>query len=65
MKIKESVVLTLLVTVDGLPVEDLEQVFYKGEEIDANVLNTHSNGFLDLEFEDGSIAYNVDPNIFE
>lgn len=65
MRIKENVVLTLLVTVDGLQVEDLEQAFYKGEAVDFNILNKHPNGNWDVEFEDGSIAYDVNPNIFE
>lgn len=42
-----------------------QETFKAGELVDADVIHTHQDGFVDLESGKGGVAFHVDPSLFE
>ena len=46
-------------------VSESQEVFTEGEEVDVDILETDTDGFVDLQFGDGSLAMGVNESLFE
>ena len=44
---------------------ECEETFEKDQRVDAEVVSQEVEGKVDLQFADGSMAFNVDRNVFD